>query len=401
MAKIANDHNNGKNYHMNPKKRVAIFTTSDLSTVQGSTEAHYVASEFAEEYDLDVVSRFDPEMLSVEYYPIPNPTLIPAFVLYNFLLLPYFLYLSMKNQYDVIYTYKGFNIAPFLVTLLTGAKWIADFRTKPTGQTKEWSNLSGEMSVLEWAYISVIELGYRLTLPRTHAVIGLSEPVCDHLHREFGVPREKIYLVPLGVDTERFRPGDWIDPRNKPINIVYLGSITPRRGLETVLSAISSSKLKARIQLHIIGSGPEEYERQLREQIKSAGIESEVTWHGYVDHDDLPDRLSGMDAAVSPLPDHDSYEVSSPAKIYEYLAVGLPIVCTDIRAHRTILTENCTGFFYKPGCRESLVDSLNTLSKLNEDQWLNRRKSARETALKNDWSLRIKIIKTAIRINRK
>lgn len=382
---------------MTSNNRVAIFIVSDLATVQGSTEAHYVASEFAEEFDLDIVSRFDPEIPSAEYHSIPDPTLIPAFVLYNFLLLPYFIHLSTKNQYDVIYTYKIFNIAPFIISSLTGAKWIADFQTKPTGQRREFSNLSGGMSVLEWAYISVMELGYRLTLPRAHAVIALSEPVCDHLHREFTIPRENLYLVPLGVDTKRFRPGDWADPRNEPIDIVYLGSISPRRGLETVLSALSSSKLEPRIQLHIIGSGTDEYERQLQEQTKSAGTQSKVTWHGYVNHDDLPDCLSDMDAAISPLPDHESYEVSSPAKIYEYLALGLPIVCTDIRAHRRVLTEDCTGFFYKPGCKESLVDSLNTLCRVSEDEWLNMRKSARKTALNNDWSRRIEKIENIVR----
>lgn len=381
---------------MAPVKRAVIFTSADLSTVQGSTEGYYVASGLAADYDLDIVSRHDPDIPSAEHRSIPAPTLIPAFVLYNFVLLPYFLYLCWKNRYDVIYTYKGFNIAPLLVATVTGAKWIADFRTKPIGQAKEWSRLSGGMGKLEWAYLSFLKFGYQLTLPRATAVIGLSEPLCDHLHEEFGVDREKLYLVPLGVDTDRFRPAERDSQPDEPLDVVYLGSISPLRGLKTCLSALSSSDLDVAVQLHLVGSGAAEYERRLRKRVESEGIGSSVTWHGYVDHDELPEVLSEMDAAVSPLPDHDSYEVSSPAKVYEYLAVGLPVVCTDIRAHRTTLTDGRTGFFYEPGSDESLVGTFNELAELDAAEWEQSRRSARKTAVENDWSVRLEEIRSII-----
>lgn len=104
---------------MSSNTHVAIFTCSDLSTVQGSTEAHYVASALAVKYNLDIVSPYNPRISAAEHHAISASTLIPAFFLYNFFLIPYFLYLSLKNHYDIIYTYKGFNIAPYLIASLT------------------------------------------------------------------------------------------------------------------------------------------------------------------------------------------------------------------------------------------------------------------------------------------
>lgn len=376
--------------------KIAFVTTSDLSTTQGSTEAAYVSRFLASENDVHIYSPQDPAINGATWQKLPDSSVVPAFILYNILLAPYFIYKQYQFGYDIIYTYKGFHLTPYIVSIISSAKWIADFQTKPTGQAKEWSNISGEMDILEWSYYSVFDLAYRFTLPNAHAVIGLSKSLCDHLNKKFGVPCEKLHLVPLGVDTEHFRPGDWEKPPKEPIDIVYLGSISPRRGLETVLSVLSSSKLQIGIQFHLIGSGSEEYEQQLREQIISAGIETKVTWHGYVDHGDLPDRLLNMDAAISPLPNHDSYEISSPAKIYEYLALGLPVICTDIRAHRTVLTDCYTGFFYQPESESSLVDILNKLADLEDGEWETTRQSARETALENDWSVRLEKIRLVI-----
>jgi len=74
------------------KRKIALLTASDLSKVQGSTEASYVADFLAENYDTHIYSRFDPEIADVTYHEIPNPSVIPALLLYNIILLPYFLY---------------------------------------------------------------------------------------------------------------------------------------------------------------------------------------------------------------------------------------------------------------------------------------------------------------------
>jgi glycosyltransferase involved in cell wall biosynthesis len=381
---------------MDSNKQVAIFTSSDLSTVQGSTEGYYVASNLAEEYNLNIISRHDPEIAEADYKRIPGPSPIPALLLYNLVLLPYFLYLCWRDQYDIIYTYKGFNIAPLFLATATGAKWIADFRTKPTAQAKEWSNLSGGMGTLEWLYYSILDLAYRLTLPHATAVVGLSKPLNDHLNEQFRVPQRKLYLVPLGVDSDHFHPSDLQEIPREPFDIVYMGSIVSQRNLGLCIDAIASESLEVDLRLHLVGDGPENELNELRQIAKKAAVKKTIYWHGYIDHENIPTVLDSMDVAISPLPAHDSYEISSPAKLYEYLAMGLPILCTDLRAHRNALIEEQTGFFFEPGSLPSLVDGINRISELESEEWLNIRQYAREAGKDNDWSSRIELIQKII-----
>jgi len=46
------------------------------------------------------------------------------------------------------------------------------------------------------------------------------------------------------------------------------------------------------------------------------------------------------DCAILPFPDIDWWRVSSPIKLMEYLAIGVPVVATAIDAHRYIANEN-------------------------------------------------------------
>jgi glycosyltransferase involved in cell wall biosynthesis len=252
------------------------------------------------------------------------------------------------------------------------------------------------MGTLEWLYYSNLDLAYRLTLPHATAVIGLSKPLNDHLNKQFGVPRKKLYLVPLGVDSDHFHPNNLQEIPREPFDIVYMGSITSQRNLGLCINAIASERLKIDIRLHLVGDGPEDELDDLRQKANEAAVEEAVCWHGYINHEKIPTILDSMDVAISPLPAHDSYEVSSPAKLYEYLAMGLPILCTDIQAHRNALIEEQTGFFFEPRSLPSLVDIINRISELESEEWLDLQQHAREAGKNNDWSSRMELIQKII-----
>jgi glycosyltransferase involved in cell wall biosynthesis len=377
-------------------QKVALLSPTDLSKVQGSTEANYVADFLAENYDTHIYSLYDPEMADVTYHEIPGASVIPALLLYNILLLPYFLYQNHQHNFAVLYTYKGFHLTPFITTQLSDCDWIADFQTKPTGQEKEWASLSNVNSAAVKLYYGLEDVMYRLTLPYTKAVITLSEPIRTDLQEIYNVDPSRIQLVPLGVDSDKFRPERTQAMYTEPLNMVYLGSITSRRNLGVCIDAIAVKELRVDVRFHIVGDGPDKDINELKRKANEAGVEEEVCWHGYVGHEEIPAVLDRMDIAISPLPAHDSYEVSSPAKLFEYLAMGLPILCTDIRAHRNVLSAEQTGFFFEPKSPSSLVNAINRISELESEDWLRIRQHAREAGKENDWSSRMEVIKEII-----
>lgn len=377
-------------------RKIALLTASDLSKVQGSTEASYVADFLAENYDTHIYSRFDPEMANITYHEIPDPSVIPALLLYNIVLLPYFLHQNHKYSFNLFYTYSGFHLTPFVISQLSDCDWIADFQTKPTGQAKEWASLSNTDGIATGLYYKLLDVFYKMTLSYAKAVITLSEPIRDDLQESYNVKPARIQLVPLGVDSEKFKPKCTQDGYTEPLDIAYMGVIASQRGIGMCIRAMASEELEIDVRLHLIGDGPEEDLRQLREISRKFGSESSIEWHGYVGHGSMPKILNEMDVAISPLPAHDSYEVSSPAKIYEYLSMALPIVCTDIRAHSHLLTEGETGFFFEPSSQVSLVAAINRVGQLDSTTWETIREEARYEGRQHDWRNRMKIIKSTI-----
>jgi glycosyltransferase involved in cell wall biosynthesis len=92
------------------------------------------------------------------------------------------------------------------------------------------------------------------------------------------------------------------------------------------------------------------------------------------------------DLAISLLPDLESYSVSSPAKVYEYLALGLPVVATDIPAHRRILTDGADAVLVDDD-PETVAAELLALCE-NPERLAAMSERARETATRHSWEHR-------------
>jgi glycosyltransferase involved in cell wall biosynthesis len=377
-------------------RSIAVLVPADISKIQGSTEANYVVNFLAENYDTHIYSRVDPEIDDSTYHKIPDSSVVPALFLYNIFLIPYFLYQNHKNQFDTVYTYKGLHLTPFFMSQLSGCAWIADFRTKPTGQAKEWARLSNASHFVIRLYYELHEIFYKNTLSYASAIITLSEPIKSELCESYDINPTRIHLVPLGVDSNEFSPKCTHDGYTEPLDIVYIGSIGPKRGIDTCIHAVASEELETDVRLHLVGDGTEEDLQQLRDTSREHGADSKIEWHGYIDHSLIPQILDEMDVAVSPLPNHDSYKVSSPAKIFEYLSMGLPIICSDIRAHRHLLTEGKTAFFFEPESKSSFIQSINRISELDSTTWQKIHKEARSEGKYHDWSNRMRTIESVV-----
>ena len=381
------------------ERKIALLTASDLSKVQGSTETKYVADFLAENYDTHIYSRFDPEMANVTYHEISNPSVIPALLLYNVILLPYFFFQNHKHDFDLFYTYRGFHLTPFVISQLNDCDWIADFRTKPTGQAKEQASLSNTDGIITSLYYKLQDILYELTLPHAKAIITLSEPIRADLQESYDVDPARIQLVPLGVDSDKFSPERAQDGYTEPLDIVYMGSIASKRGIDMCIRSLASEELELEVQLHLIGDGPDEDIHSLREIARKSDCQDRIKWHGYVDHNSIPEILNKMDVAISPLPAHDAYEVSSPAKIFEYLSMGLPIICSNIRAHTHLLTEGETCFFFEPGSQTSFISAINRIEQSDSATWQTMCEEARYEGTRHDWSNRMKSIQSTIEQN--
>ncbi|UCD36210.1 MAG: glycosyltransferase [Nitrospiraceae bacterium] len=168
----------------------------------------------------------------------------------------------------------------------------------------------------------------------------------NDLCRFFGVPREKISIVPCGVNLERFRPVPRKEARRQlglaqeiPV-ILFVGRLAPIKGLDRLLAAVACLHHVRGLKLIVAGGDdtdghtPEKF-RNLARRLGAAGA---VTFAGRVDHDELSVYYSAADVLALP-----SYYESFGLVALEALACGTPVVAAPVGAVESIIKQGETG----------------------------------------------------------
>ncbi len=206
---------------------------------------------------------------------------------------------------------------------------------------------------------------------------------------------ENVWIIPNGVDAERFAPRRGSRPaalpaRNVPL-IAFAGSFRPWHGLDDHVEAFAQLPAASHYGPHLVcvGDGPER--EALKRKFAMLGVASRVHLPGRVPHADVPVWIGGADAAVAPYPAVEGFYFS-PLKIYEFMALGLPIVASAIGQVRDIVPDGERGFLYPPGNAAALAA---TISRVITDhaEAERRAENARAWVLEHaTWNVRVREI---------
>ena len=189
---------------------------------------------------------------------------------------------------------------------------------------------------------------YRMVLPAAHHIFVQSDAMADWLVG-LGFARERMSAVPMGVDAALFdRAG--VEPAQDPRLdgrrvLVYLGRVAQSRKSDFLLDVAAAlrSTLPA-ILLVIAGDAPSQDEMDwMRAQIRARGLEDHVLLTGW-----LPQRAAlgyavRAEVGLSPIPRGTLFDVSSPTKLVEYLALGIPSVANDIPDQQLVIEQSRAG----------------------------------------------------------
>lgn len=387
---------------------VFVVSTADIATVQGSTEAHYIARSFARDFDTHVFAPLTDDVPGATSHAHPFDGIVGVLLL-NLLYFPYWGYVGYRYDPDVVYCYSNALTPALLLGRLCGATTIHDFQDDPSDQIGEFARTTrgpgsfSYLGVLSY-FAALSRYAHMLALREIDAVITLSEPLKAQISRRYRIPSEKIRVVPLGVDTDVFRPlEETASNDDSTLRVAYVGTIRSSRGLNHVIEAMSmlDGSIAENVTFEVFGSpasGDAPIMDELRAQVEAAGLSEQVIWHGYVPHEEIPKTVARCDLAVSPLPPLRSYRVSCPAKIFEYLAMGLPVVATRIEPHERFLTDGEDAMLVPPedpaSIAAALTDAFEDRARLEAMS-----ENARRTALDHDWQTRYGRILDTIQTN--
>lgn len=156
--------------------------------------------------------------------------------------------------------------------------------------------------------------------------------------------------IPGAIDPGLFRQS-WQGGDGR--TVVYAGTMQFWKGLDTLVEAIRQSP---GLRLRLVGAAQDD----LRAKVAGAGIADRVEFRGRVAQKDLPALLADCACAVHPLPPglNVSERFTSPLKIFEYMAVGVPVVAADLPSLREVLHNGRNAALYEAGNAAALAEAL-------------------------------------------
>ena len=158
-------------------------------------------------------------------------------------------------------------------------------------------------------------------------------PVSEDLKTKLvsmGVVADKVHVVPRGVDTSRFLPGDRQASRRKlgipqglPV-LLWVGRMVPVKGVDVLVDACGRMR-DGGVPFHLYLVGTGELRKALAHRVERLDLSGRVTFAGPVRHGDLPDWYRSADVTVLP-----SRSEGIPNVLRESLACGTPFVASRV-----------------------------------------------------------------------
>lgn len=171
----------------------------------------------------------------------------------------------------------------------------------------------------------------RAGIRRAAALIAVSEHAAGEIAERFGVPRERIAVVPNGIDHDRLVPDG--PRRGGPPYVLFVGSEHPRKNLDVLLLAFAELR-RARVipGLRLVKVGApgypaSAYRPPVERLVRRLALERDVVFAGHVPDDDVAAWYRGAGCLVLP-----SRGEGFGLPVIEAMACGCPVVTTTAGA---------------------------------------------------------------------
>ena len=213
----------------------------------------------------------------------------------------------------------------------------------------------------------------RFIYSKATLIFGQSNEIIAHIHSIF--PEKECHLYRNFPDHQTAEM-DLVANVNEPIKLFYAGLLGVAQGVFELCKNIELQNLN--IELHIFGDGAEK--SQIADLIRQ-NPEKKIFFHGMLERHILHEKLQSFDIAIVPL--KTRIYGSVPSKIFEYGALGFPVLYFGGGEGENIVREFNLGWVAQVGNFESLNTSLKEISKTGKSEIQMMKKQVFDTAEKN------------------
>lgn len=191
-------------------------------------------------------------------------------------------------------------------------------------------------------------------------VIATNSLIQSNLVSTFKIPNRKFLIEPNGIDIKQFAVRASRDESRKKLGLpldkkvaLYVGRFYQWKGLDIIPKV--SEELPHDVLVYIIGGTKEEFKKVVPSKL----ISENIIFVGSRNYTEIPDWLSAADMllVLGTTKNQDSYQYTSPMKIFEYMAAERPIIASNTPAVREVLSEK-EAVFYEPDNPHDLKNKI-------------------------------------------
>lgn len=209
---------------------------------------------------------------------------------------------------------------------------------------------------------NIARINEKIIFDRSLLIITITNYFKQQIVTKLKIPEDKIVVLQNAVELKafnlegvnRFERAQLGIPDGK-IVIGCLGAFLPWHGLEFLLETMAESALQLDLYFLFIGDGV--VRQNVIELAKNKNIQDRVIITGFMPHDDAIRYLDLVDICVLP----DSNDHCSPMKLFEFLAMGKPVVLPSYTPLEETITDGEQGLFFSPKNEEGLKSALLSL----------------------------------------
>jgi glycosyltransferase involved in cell wall biosynthesis len=198
----------------------------------------------------------------------------------------------------------------------------------------------------------------RQNMKHVDVFISVSDYYADFMPEYLGIPREKIRIVPLGINLQGYEKRK--RESSQPFTVGFFARVAPEKGLHVLAEAYRYLRVDGRIpdaRLEVAGYlAPEHksYLSEIEQAMKNARLGAEFNYGGVLDRGEKISFLRKLDVLSVPA----TYNEPKGIFLLEAMACGVPVVQPRRGAFIEIVEKTGGGLLVEPDSSESLAEGI-------------------------------------------
>jgi len=212
--------------------------------------------------------------------------------------------------------------------------------------------------------LRIAEWVYRVFLVKADAVTPISPAYVETLARKYCVKESRIHVVRGGVDLSVFKPSGFKRESGEFV-VLYSGAFSVAYDFEQIFRAAKIvEEVDGDVEFVVQGKG--ELLDSMLSKVAELSVRSVKIVDRLLSRQDVAELLGQADVLVLPLAEYKKPYRGMSSKLYEYQAVGKPIICCSRGLPSVYVKETNSGLTVYPGDHKALAEAVLSLKEDSE-----------------------------------